>query len=107
MEGERLKVLLQGFILQIMKLSMVGAPGYGCVLFSCKELLLHTVKRSIITSSSRVASFPVPRPAFRRLQYGKLYRTANDEKLGVGLGTRLVRVCRITNVIHNSAVFLH
>ena len=33
----------------------------------------------------KLASFPVPRPAFRRLQYG----TASDEKLGVGLGTRL------------------
>ena len=32
-----------------------------------------------------VALFPVPRPAFHRLQYG----TASDEKLGVGLGTRL------------------
>ena len=34
---------------------------------------------------SGLASYPVPRPAFRRLQY----RTASDEKLGVGLGTRL------------------
>ena len=33
-----------------------------------------------------VASFPVPHPAFHRLQY----RTATDEKLGVGLGTRLL-----------------
>ena len=33
----------------------------------------------------QVASFPVPRPAFRRLQYG----TASDEKLGMGPGTRL------------------
>ena len=47
-----------------------------------------------------VASFPVPRPAFRRLQYGKagpLYRTASDEKLGVGLGTRLCAVCMQCN----------
>ena len=36
-----------------------------------------------------IASFPGHRPAFRRLQYGPLYRTASDEKLGVGLGTRL------------------
>ena len=36
-----------------------------------------------------IASFPGYRPAFRRLQYGPLYRTASDEKLGVGLGTRL------------------
>ena len=35
-----------------------------------------------------VASFPVPRPAFCRLQY----RTASDEKLGDGLGTRLYSV---------------
>ena len=29
--------------------------------------------------------FPVPHPAFRRLQYGNpLYRTESDEKLGVG-----------------------
>ena len=77
------------------------------VLFSCKELHLHAVKRSITVSSSHVASSPVPRPAFRRLQYGKIYCTANDKNLGVGLGTRLVHVCRITNVIHNSAVFLH
>ena len=38
--------------------------------------------------------------AFRRLQYGKvgtslLYRTASDEKLGVGLGTRLGGVARV------------
>ena len=33
-----------------------------------------------------LASFPVPRPAFRRLQ--------NDEKLGVGLGMRLGRSCK-------------
>ena len=35
--------------------------------------------------SKKLAWYPVPRPAFRRLQY----RTASDEKLGVGLGTRL------------------
>ena len=35
--------------------------------------------------SINLASYPVPRPAFRRLQYG----TASDEKLGVGLGMRL------------------
>ena len=39
-----------------------------------------------------VASFPVPRPAFCRLQYG---RTASDQKLGVGLGTRLRNGCTI------------
>ena len=32
-----------------------------------------------------LASYPVPRPAFRCLQYG----TASDENLGMGLGTRL------------------
>ena len=36
-----------------------------------------------------VASFPVPHPAFRRLQYGKAGSDESDEKLGVGLGTRL------------------
>ena len=34
-----------------------------------------------------VASFPVPRPAFCHLS------TASNEKLGVGLGTRLCIVC--------------
>ena len=33
-----------------------------------------------------LASFPVPCPAFRRLQYG----TASDKKLGMGLRTRLM-----------------
>ena len=46
----------------------------------------------------QVASFLVPRPAFRRLQY-PLYRTASDEKLGVGLGTRL-HYRRITTCTH-------
>ena len=40
---------------------------------------------------ANVASYPVPRPAFRRLQYG----TASDEKLGVGLGTRLLSMCML------------
>ena len=31
-----------------------------------------------------LTSFPVPHPAFHRMQYG------SDEKLGVGLGTRLM-----------------
>ena len=34
-----------------------------------------------------VASFPVPRPAFRRCRFTVL---SSDEKLGVGLGTRLI-----------------
>ena len=38
-----------------------------------------------------VASFPGPRPASRRLQYGKA--TASDGKLGGGLGTRLFLKC--------------
>ena len=46
-------------------------------------------KSSTITRLDRwtglVASFPGPRPASRRLQYG----TASDGKLGGGLGTRL------------------
>ena len=37
-----------------------------------------------------LASFPVPHPAFRHLQY----RTTSDEKLGVGLGTRLMVSCK-------------
>ena len=41
------------------------------------------------TRDSYLASFPVPRPAFHCLQY----RTASDEKLGVGLGMRLVITC--------------
>ena len=36
-----------------------------------------------------VASFPVPRPAFCRLQYGTILQA--DEKLGVGLGPRLYK----------------
>ena len=36
---------------------------------------------------NEVASFPVPRPAFRHLQYVAC-STASDKKLGVGLGTR-------------------
>ena len=47
-------------------------------LFPCVPLTLN---------SNGVASFPVPRPAFRRLQYGTVL--SSDEKLGVGLGTRL------------------
>ena len=35
-----------------------------------------------------VASFPVPRPAFRRY----FIVLSSDEKLGVGLGTRLVNL---------------
>ena len=42
-------------------------------------------KRGSMEPMEPLASFPVPRPAFCRFQYG----TASDEKLGVGLGTRL------------------
>ena len=80
---------------------------FSCINFSCarNERKLKTVNRvspnslvsrlhtTMLTMSvqqhySYLASFPVPRPAFRRLQYSK--RTASDEKLGVGLGTRLI-----------------
>ena len=38
-----------------------------------------------------VALFPVPCPAFRCLQYGKaLFRTASNEKLGVGQAILMV-----------------
>ena len=37
------------------------------------------------SSAGLLASYPVPCPAFHHLQYG----TANDGKLGIGLGTRL------------------
>ena len=48
-----------------------------------------------------VASFQVPRPAFRRLQYA-----ASNEKLGVGLGTRLVMMGAAISAPHEDTAGL-
>ena len=49
-----------------------------------------------------VASFPVPRPAFRRLQYGtKLYRTKQRRKAGRGTGYEAMYTVRDTVIIIN------
>ena len=70
---------------------------HPAVVWTSKQRPLTRVKRDVqfsdpyfprqwhLVSICTLASYPVPRPAFRRLQYG----TASDEKLGVGLGTRL------------------
>ena len=50
-----------------------------------------------------VASFPGHRPAFRRL----LYRTASDEKLGNGLGTRLQKTLTSPLYTHPSHTHTH
>ena len=46
-------------------------------------------------------SFPVPRPAFCRLQYG----SASNKKLGVGLGT--VPAYKLTRRMHLAEADLH
>ena len=55
---------------------------------------------------SLVPRIPVPRPAFRRLQYG----TASNKKLGVGLGARLPKMptsatCRTLLVAQTKCIF--
>ena len=46
---------------------------------------------SLFVSGYSVASYPVPRPAFRP----RFTVLSSDEKLGVGLGTGLVILCSI------------
>ena len=51
------------------------------------DKVLHEPVTCIIyqhSNTAMLASFPVPRPAFSRLQYDKAGRTASDEKLGMG-----------------------
>ena len=43
---------------------------------------VYVVSLHTESTDSVIASYPVPRPAFRR----------SDEKLGVGLGTRLLKI---------------
>ena len=53
---------------------------------SCTQGICHSYQ---VQPSAH--SFPIPRPAFRRLQY--------DEKLGLGLGTRLTQVHPMSTVM--------
>ena len=76
--------------------STIGQEGGG--LWDLEKLVMYvTPSLGKALNEKELALFPVPHPAFRRLQYGMLYRTASDEKLGVGLGTRLIRNQRVAS----------
>ena len=71
--------------------SSLAVYGYVCMVVGCILLYMYSLiprptgnEPSTCRHTYGVASFPVPRPAC-----STLYRTASDEKLGVGLGTRL------------------
>ena len=60
--------------------------------------ILPSESPSEITYYHTLASFPVPRPAFVACSTVKR-GTASDEKLGDGLGTRLITPCFFSSLL--------
>ena len=65
--------------LDLLKREMEEVCGWSLLEYCCLQSMI------IDQHCNRLASYPVPRPAFRRCLV-----LSSDEKLGVGLGTRLV-----------------